>query len=115
MDARALVTGASSGIGAAFARALRSRGERLVLVARRADRLEALAQELGGPDWAVALPSDLSTDGAAARLRDEVARRGFEIDLLVNNAGLGHTAPFADQSPGSCAPCSTSTCARSWS
>jgi hypothetical protein len=99
VDGRALVTGASSGIGATFARALRARGERLVLVARRADRLEALVRELGGEDWAVALPADLSTSDVAARLRDEVARRGFEIDLLVNNAGLGHTAPFVDQSP----------------
>jgi short-subunit dehydrogenase len=99
VEARALVTGASSGIGAAFSRALRSRGERLILVARREDRLEDLARELGGPEWATALPADLSTEGAAVRLRDEVARRGFAIDLLVNNAGLGHTAPFADQSP----------------
>lgn len=99
MDARALVTGASSGIGAAFARSLRSRGERLVLVARREDRLRGLAQELGGADWAVALPADLSVEGAADRLRSEVARQGVEIDLLVNNAGLGHTAPFAEQGP----------------
>jgi len=99
MAERALVTGASSGIGAAFARAVRSRGEKLVLAARRADRLESLAQELGGPDWAAAVPVDLATEDAASRLRDEMDRRGFEIDLLVNNAGLGHTAPFDEQSP----------------
>ena len=99
MELRALVTGASSGIGAAYARALKARGERLILVARRADRLERLAGELGGAEWAVVLPVDLAAEDAATRVRDEVARRGFAVDLLVNNAGLGHTAPFAAQSP----------------
>jgi short-subunit dehydrogenase len=94
---RALVTGASSGIGAAYARALRARGERLVLVARRAERLARLAAELGGEEWALALPLDLAEPGAASRLRREVASRGLAIDLLVNNAGLGHTAPFEEQ------------------
>ena len=76
-DLRALVTGASSGIGAAFARALRARGERLVLVARRADRLEALADELGGEPHA--LGRCLSTSpapGAAEALRRDVDGRG---------------------------------------
>jgi len=98
-ERRALVTGASSGIGEAFARALRGRGERLVLVARRADRLEKLVGELGGEGWVLAVPLDLAKDGAAERLARAVHERGLEVDLLVNNAGLGHTAPFDAQEP----------------
>jgi len=95
-DLRALVTGASSGIGSAFARALRARGERLVLVARRADRLEALAQELGGSDVAAVIPMDLAEPGGPARLQAEVDRRGLGVDMLVNNAGFGDTGPFLE-------------------
>jgi short-subunit dehydrogenase len=100
VELRALVTGASSGIGAAYARALRKRGERLLLVARRADRLSDLARELGGDEWAVGLPLDLAAPDAALRLKDEVDGGGFAVDLLVNNAGLGHTAPFERQPLG---------------
>lgn len=91
----ALVTGASSGIGAAFARALHARGERLVLVARRAERLEALVKELGGGH--VVIAADLAASGAAERLLRELEGRGLSVDLLVNNAGLGHTQDFADE------------------
>lgn len=97
MQLRALVTGASSGIGATYAHALRARGERLILVARRADRLAQLAEELGGDEWAVAFPLDLMDAGAAVQLQERVAAGGFAVDLLVNNAGLGHTAPFDEQ------------------
>jgi short-subunit dehydrogenase len=93
----ALVTGASSGIGEAYARALRGRGERLVLVARRAERLTRLVSELGGDDWATPAPLDLAADGAALQLRETLDARGIEIELLVNNAGLGHTAPFLSE------------------
>jgi short-subunit dehydrogenase len=93
----AVVTGASSGIGAAFARALAARGERLVLVARREDRLRALAQELGGEEKALVLPADLARPEACARLADELARRGVEVDLLVNNAGVGHSSAVHEQ------------------
>lgn len=98
-DRRALVTGASSGIGEAFARALRARGERLVLVARRADRLERLVRELGGEEWVLPVPLDLAADDAARRLGRTLHERGIEVDLLVNSAGLGHTAPFEVQEP----------------
>lgn len=98
-DLRALVTGASSGIGAAYARALRQRGERLVLVARRADRLQELARELGGEPHALVVPLDLAAPGAAEALRRALDEKGVGVDCLVNNAGLGHTAPFAAQTP----------------
>lgn len=98
-DARALVTGASSGIGEAYARALRARGRRLVVVARRADRLGALARELGGEDDVLPLPLDLTRVDAGAHLQEELARRGVHVDLLVNNAGVGHTGRFLDEPP----------------
>jgi short-subunit dehydrogenase len=93
----ALVTGASSGIGAAFARALKARGYHVVLVARRRDRLVVLSQELGQDESSV-LAADLSQPGAADEIAAEVVRRGFEIELLVNNAGLGHTSRFDRES-----------------
>lgn len=93
----ALVTGASSGIGTAFVRALRRRGRRVVLVARRAERLAALAAELGGQAWAVDLPGDLARPGEIERLCDELARRSLAVELLVNNAGSGDTGAFQSQ------------------
>lgn len=93
----ALVTGASSGIGAAFARALASRGERLILVARRADRLASLAQELGGEGRAMTISLDLAARDAGVRLEREVGERGLTVDLLVNNAGVGDTGRFHER------------------
>ena len=98
-EGRALVTGASSGIGAAFARALRSRGHRLVLVARRAERLRRLSEELGGESEAAFIPLDLRTPDAADSLEREVRERGLRVDVLVNAAGVGDTGRFDNASP----------------
>lgn len=89
-DLRALVTGASSGIGEAFARALRARGDKLVLVARRGDRLARLAEDLGGAQAALPVTLDLAEPDAADRLQETLAARGIAIRLLVNNAGVGY-------------------------
>jgi uncharacterized protein len=95
MSEVALVTGASSGIGEAFARALSQRGYELVLVARRRDRLERLASELPGPAHVV--PCDLATE--AASLPERVAQLGLDVDLLVNNAGFGTYGRFLEIDP----------------
>jgi short-subunit dehydrogenase len=92
----ALVTGASAGLGVEFARQLSARGHRLVLVARRKDRLDALAAELGD---ARAVALDLAKPGAAAALLEDVAAAGETVDLLVNNAGFGIHGRFARADP----------------
>jgi short-subunit dehydrogenase len=97
LELRALVTGASSGIGAAFARALRARGDKLILVARRGERLESLARELGGADAVATLPMDLTRKDAADKLAAFVEQRGFGVDVLINNAGAGHTGRFLEE------------------
>ena len=89
-----LVTGASAGLGAEFARACAARGETLALVARRRDRLEALAAELGGEVHVFA--ADLAAPGAVARLFAQVEAKGLTIDTLINNAGFGLVGRFAD-------------------
>ena len=89
-----LVTGASAGLGAEFARQCARRGDELVLVARRRDRLEALASEIGG---AHVIAADLASPGAAARLLGEVEGQGLTVDTLINNAGFGVTGRFADR------------------
>ncbi len=93
-----MVTGASSGIGEALAFALGSRGDHLVLVARRAAPLEGLARRIrdaGGSATVVVV--DLSKPGAARATFDEVERRGLELDVLVNNAGVGYFGAFHDE------------------
>jgi short-subunit dehydrogenase len=91
-----VVTGASSGIGEAFARRLARDGRHLVLVARRADRLEALAAEIRAAHGVVVevVPADLTRPDAAATLAAEVERRGLVVDWLVNNAAFGTAGPF---------------------
>lgn len=93
MAAVALVTGASAGLGAEFARQLAAKGERLVLVARRRERLDELAAALGN---ARAVAMDLSEPGAAARLMADLEQHGDTVELLVNNAGFGLAGQFAE-------------------
>jgi len=91
----AVITGASSGIGEATARALAADGYRVALLARRADRLQALADELG--DGAIAIEADVtdraSLVAAAQRVSDELGR----TDVLINNAGVMLLAPFTSE------------------
>ena len=88
-----LITGASAGLGVEFARQLSGRGQRLVLVARRKDRLDTLAKELGN---ARAVAIDLSKSGAAAKLLADLKAAGEEVDTLINNAGFGLVGRFAE-------------------
>jgi short-subunit dehydrogenase len=92
----ALVTGASAGLGVEFARQLSMRGHGLVLAARRKERLEALAKELGN---ARALAIDLSKANAAAKLMADLDANGEEVATLVNNAGYGLIGQFAELDP----------------
>jgi short-subunit dehydrogenase len=92
----ALVTGASAGLGVEFALQLSARGHALVLAARRKERLDALAAELGN---ARAVEIDLSRESAAAELVANVEAAGERIDLLVNNAGFGLHGRFDKADP----------------
>jgi short-subunit dehydrogenase len=83
----ALITGASAGIGAVFARALAGRGYDLILVARRASRLEALAREIAAVRVET-LPADLVSDEGMHRVEERIAAAD-NLELLVNNAGFG--------------------------
>ena len=93
MNKVALITGASAGLGVEFARQLSKRGHRLVLAARRKDRLEGLAKELGN---ARAVAIDLSKSGSAAKLLADLEAAGEYVDILVNNAGFGLIGRFAE-------------------
>ena len=94
----ALVTGASSGLGAEFARQLARRGCHLVLVARRADALDRIADQCRSQGVNVTVISrDLSQAGAANELYKEVALAELQVDILVNNAGFGVHGFFMDQ------------------
>lgn len=90
----AVVTGASSGIGEQFARQLVTRGYRVVVTARREDRLHSLCTQLGGDNHAVAVGADLAVPQDRDRLAARIDELGAQVDLLVNNAGLGIYTTF---------------------
>ena len=96
----ALITGASAGIGAALARVFAAHGFDLVLTARRAERLTALADALSGTYGvkALAMPADLARPETCANLVDALERGSLAIDALVNNAGYAVAGPYRDTS-----------------
>ncbi len=91
-----LVTGASGGIGEAFARELAARGKDLILVARSEEKLRALARELTAAHAVRAdvIVADLARPGSAAALHAGIERLGLEVDLLINNAGYARAGAF---------------------
>ena len=97
----ALITGASSGFGAEFARLFARDGFDLVLVARSGAAMEELAQVLDGRfgSTTTVLPKDLSHPHAVGELVDNLHQRGVAIDALVNNAGFAQYGPFAEAEP----------------
>jgi len=97
----ALITGARSGLGEQFARRLAERGANLILVARRKDRLDELADKLCaefGVNVAV-YDHDLSASRAGTALAERIAADGLAVDTLINNAGMGTHGDFASQDP----------------
>ena len=90
----ALVTGASAGLGARFARVLHAVGATVVVTARRTERLEALVADLPG---AIAISADISDAADRERLVAEALDRAGRIDVLVNNAGVSYTVGLADE------------------
>jgi short-subunit dehydrogenase len=99
-DGFALITGASRGLGMAFARGLAERHSNLVLVARSREPLHAFANELrrANPVSVIAVQADLSSSGAGQILAEQLSTGNIPIDLLVNNAGFGLRGEFRDLS-----------------
>jgi short-subunit dehydrogenase len=96
VSSTALVTGASSGIGAAIARELAERGYSIALTARREERLQSLAKELASENGVTAevFAADLGDPAERDRLAGELSSGGRSVEVLVNNAGFGHQADF---------------------
>jgi hypothetical protein len=94
-----LITGASSGLGAEFATQLAARGANLILVARRADRLEVLADALRARDGVTVttIAADLVAPNATSNLAKRIAKLGLPVDSLINNAGFGTHNHFGDE------------------
>jgi 3-oxoacyl-[acyl-carrier protein] reductase len=96
----ALVTGASSGLGVQFAKALSDNGAAVALVARRADRLKALKDEIEGRGGrAVAIEADVTDHAAVTRTFDAVEKAFGTVTILVNNAGIAHGGRAVEMSP----------------
>lgn len=92
-----LITGASAGLGALFADHAAAAGHDVILVARRADRLDALAAKIAATGVSAhVIACDLGAPGAVAELMAEIAARGLTVNTLVNNAGFGVRGAFAD-------------------
>ena len=98
MVSTVLITGATTGIGYELGKLFAADGCNLILVARNSGRLQELAREWSDRYRIVvhAIPADLSTDEAPTRLYDEVRHTGLSVDILINNAGFGTFAPFAE-------------------
>ena len=96
-QATVLITGASSGLGAEFARQLAPRTRCLILAARRLDRLEALRAQIAQPGLEIhCLSVDLANPQDSARFFDDVRKLGAKVNVLINNAGLGDHGLFED-------------------
>ena len=99
-DRVALVTGASSGLGIQFAKALADNGAAVALVARRADRLKSLKDEIEGKGGrAVAIEADVTDRAAMARAFDAAERAFGTVTILVNNAGIAHSGRAVEMPP----------------
>src|SRR5580658_7909088 len=99
MGKTALITGASAGLGAEYAWLFAEDGHDVVLLARRKDKLDALAEQIAARHPSVrahVLQEDLGDARAPERIVKELASRGIEIEFLVNNAGFGTTGTFAE-------------------
>jgi uncharacterized protein len=100
-ESTALVTGASGGIGAEIARELARRGHGVVLVARRKDRLEALAKDIQ-EEYGVraeTISADLAKPASRSRIQGRITELGLDVDILVNNAGFATGGPFYESDP----------------
>lgn len=94
-----VITGASSGFGELTAQMCARAGARLVLVARSADKLDQLAQTLGGPERVLVVPTDITDQAAVEQMAALVIKQYGRVDVLVNNAGHGFFDPVADLAP----------------